>query len=226
MPFLRSARVRGPSLAVVPHRCGLARCSPPAAALRQAGRRRVEQQPQRRGLDGLPPPKTTVGFIMVGSNKDDGYNEAVYDGSQTVAKDMTERQGHHRRQHPRDQRGHPDHAVDGRQGREGHLRDAATATSPTRWPSRRPTRTSSCCTRVASTRTRSRRTSAPTGARPSSRCRSVAWRPARRRRPNKLGYVYAFPINQTIANIDAFELGAQIDQPEGADLPGQHLELV
>jgi basic membrane protein A len=26
---------------------------------------------------------------------------------------------------------------------------------------------------------------------------------------NKLGYVYAFPINQTIDNIDAFELGAQ-----------------
>ncbi|HUZ09055.1 MAG TPA: BMP family ABC transporter substrate-binding protein [Acidimicrobiales bacterium] len=29
----------------------------------------------------------------------------------------------------------------------------------------------------------------------------------------KLGYVYAFPISQTIANIDAFELGAQITDP-------------
>jgi basic membrane protein A len=30
---------------------------------------------------------------------------------------------------------------------------------------------------------------------------------------NKLGYVYAFPISQTIANIDAFELGAQSVNP-------------
>ena len=31
---------------------------------------------------------------------------------------------------------------------------------------------------------------------------------------NKLGYVYAFPISQTIANIDAFELGAQSVNPD------------
>jgi basic membrane protein A and related proteins len=31
---------------------------------------------------------------------------------------------------------------------------------------------------------------------------------------NKLGYVYAFPISQTIANIDAFELGAQSVNPK------------
>jgi simple sugar transport system substrate-binding protein/basic membrane protein A len=31
---------------------------------------------------------------------------------------------------------------------------------------------------------------------------------------NKLGYVYAFPIPQTIANIDAFELGAQSVNPK------------
>ena len=43
---------------------------------------------------------------------------------------------------------------------------------------------------------------------------------------NKLGYVYAFPIPQTIANINAFELGAQSVNPDGADLRGQHLELV
>ena len=30
---------------------------------------------------------------------------------------------------------------------------------------------------------------------------------------NKLGFVYAFPISQTIANIDAFELGAQMTDP-------------
>ena len=32
--------------------------------------------------------KTTVGFIMVGSNSDYGYNEAVYAASQQLAKDM------------------------------------------------------------------------------------------------------------------------------------------
>ncbi|HEX4220675.1 MAG TPA: BMP family ABC transporter substrate-binding protein, partial [Acidimicrobiales bacterium] len=31
---------------------------------------------------------------------------------------------------------------------------------------------------------------------------------------NKLGFVYAFPISQTIANIDAFELGAQMVNPK------------
>jgi basic membrane protein A and related proteins len=31
---------------------------------------------------------------------------------------------------------------------------------------------------------------------------------------NKLGFVYAFPISQTIANIDAFELGAQETNPK------------
>jgi basic membrane protein A len=31
---------------------------------------------------------------------------------------------------------------------------------------------------------------------------------------NKLGYVYAFPIPQTIANINAFQLGAQLVNPE------------
>jgi len=31
---------------------------------------------------------------------------------------------------------------------------------------------------------------------------------------NKLGFVYAFPISQTIANIDAFELGAQLTNPK------------
>ena len=38
----------------------------------------------------------------------------------------------------------------------------------------------------------------------------------RERRPksNKLGYVYAFPIPQTIANINAFQLGAQSVNPD------------
>lgn len=31
----------------------------------------------------------TVGFVMVGSRSDSGYNQAVYDASQTVAKDMS-----------------------------------------------------------------------------------------------------------------------------------------
>ena len=32
---------------------------------------------------------------------------------------------------------------------------------------------------------------------------------------NKLGYVYAFPIPQTIANINAFQLGAAVGEPGG-----------
>lgn len=35
---------------------------------------------------------------------------------------------------------------------------------------------------------------------------------------NKLGFVYAFPIAQTIANIDAFELGAQMTDPQAQTL--------
>ena len=43
---------------------------------------------------------------------------------------------------------------------------------------------------------------------------------------NKLGYVYAFPIPQTIANINAFELGAQSVNPAAQTIRGQHVELV
>jgi basic membrane protein A len=43
---------------------------------------------------------------------------------------------------------------------------------------------------------------------------------------NKLGYVYAFPIPQTIANINAFELGAQSVNPKAETIRRQHLELV
>jgi basic membrane protein A len=35
---------------------------------------------------------------------------------------------------------------------------------------------------------------------------------------DKLGFVYAFPINQTITNIDAFELGAQMTNPKAQTL--------
>ncbi|MDQ2728437.1 MAG: BMP family ABC transporter substrate-binding protein [Actinomycetota bacterium] len=37
---------------------------------------------------GAAGPKTTVGFIMVGNRNDYGYNQAVYTASQSVAKDM------------------------------------------------------------------------------------------------------------------------------------------
>ena len=43
---------------------------------------------------------------------------------------------------------------------------------------------------------------------------------------NKLGFVYAFPIPQTVDNVDAFELGAQLVEPEGQDLHGRHLGVV
>ena len=43
---------------------------------------------------------------------------------------------------------------------------------------------------------------------------------------NKLGYVYAFPIPQTIDNINAFQLGAAVGEPRRRGHHGEHLELV
>ena len=67
---------------------------------------------------------------------------------------------------------------------------------------------------------------ARTSARCTSRCTSPASRPGKATKTNKLGYVYAFPIPQTIDNINAFQLGAQSVNPDGEDLRGQHVELV
>ena len=49
---------------------------------------------------------------------------------------------------------------------------------------------------------------------------------ARRPRPNKLGYVYAFPIPQTLANINAFQLGAQSVNPDVETITSSTVELV
>ena len=57
-------------------------------------------------------------------------------------------------------------------------------------------------------------TSAPTSARSTSRSTPPASRPARSTESDKLGYVYAFPIPQTLANINAFKLGAQSVNPD------------
>ena len=57
-------------------------------------------------------------------------------------------------------------------------------------------------------------TSAPTSARCTSRCTWPASPPVRSSETGKLGYVYAFPIPQTLANINAFTLGAQSVNPD------------
>ena len=58
-----------------------------------------------------------------------------------------------------------------------------------------------------------RPTSAPTSARCTSRCILAGIAAGKATKTNKLGYVYAFPIPQTTANINAFELGAKSVNP-------------
>ena len=79
---------------------------------------------------------------------------------------------------------------------------------------RRRTPTSSSCSRATSSPAPCRRTPARTSAPCTSRCTSPASPPGRSTESNKLGYVYAFPIPQTIANINAFQLGAQSVNPD------------
>ena len=85
MPFPLSARVSRTTLAVVPlvaaslllTACGSGSTKNTAATSSETAK-----------ASTISTAKITVGFIMVGSEKDYGYNEAVYDGSQAVAKDM------------------------------------------------------------------------------------------------------------------------------------------
>ena len=78
---------------------------------------------------------------------------------------------------------------------------------------RRAPRRRRSCSRATSSRAPSRPTPARTSARCTSRSTWPGSRPGRPTKSNKLGYVYAFPIPQTIDNINAFELGAQSVNP-------------
>ena len=120
--------------------------------------------------------------------------------------------GPDRRERPRGRHRRDDHGADDRQGRQADLCDQyghldAASRSP------RSTRTSSS-SRATRSRPTCRATPARTSARSTNRCTSPESRPGRRPSPTRLGYVYAFPIPQTIASINAFERGAQSVNPD------------
>ncbi len=156
---------------------------------------------------------TTVGVITVGPKDDFGYNQAVFQGVEALPRGLPRRRGARRLQHPRGRHGRHD---DGEHGRRRVRRSSsppptATSTPPSRWPP--PTRTSSSSTRAACW-TRRPPTWAPTSAPCTSRCTSPGIAAGAATETGKLGYVYAIPIPQTLANINAFTLGAQTVQPD------------
>jgi basic membrane protein A len=161
--------------------------------------------------------KTTVGFIMVGSNKDAGYNEAVADGAAKLGKDMPSVKVITADNVPETNAvtqtmqsmvnngakvifatsyGYFSYAEAFAKAHPdvvvlhqgGYEKDAFTANFGTYWgKAYEPVSLGGMAAGAAT-------------------------------KSNKLGFVYAFPINQTITNIDAFELGAQQTNPDAQTL--------
>ena len=123
------------------------------------------------------------------------------------------RRGAAGRERARDRRVRSGHAGHDRPGRRPHLRHQLRPPRVRREPRRARTPTSCSSTRAASRPSRST-TSAPTSAPCTSPCTPPASPPAQVSETGKLGYVYAFPIPQTLANINAFTLGAQSVNPD------------
>lgn len=153
-------------------------------------------------------PKTTVGFIMVGSNKDYGYNQAVADGAAKLAKDdpnvkvltadnVPETDQVTQAMQSMVDKGATvlfatsygyfkyaqqfaaDHPKVTVLHQGGFIEGTPAANFGTYWGQAFEPVSLGGMAAGATTKT------------------------------NKLGYVYAFPIPQTLANIDAFQLGAQ-----------------
>jgi simple sugar transport system substrate-binding protein/basic membrane protein A len=209
MPFPLSARVSKTALAAVPllaaslvlSGCGSSSSKKDVAATSAAGASTVATA------------KITVGFIMVGSKKDYGYNEAVYDGSQAVGKAMPNVKVITADNIPESNAvtttmdsmvsqgakvifassyGYYAYALKFAQAHPdvivlhqgGFDKDPLPANFGTYWGQAFEPVSLGGMAAGGTTKT------------------------------NKLGYVYAFPIPQTIANIDAFELGAQSVNPK------------
>jgi len=166
---------------------------------------------------GSAGPTTTVGFVMVGSSQDAGYNEAVYDGSQKLAKDMGNVKVITADNIPETNAvtqamqsmvnngakvifatsyGYFQYALDFAKSHPdvvvlhqgGYQSGAFPANFGTYWgKAYEPVSLGGMAAGAAT-------------------------------KSNKLGFVYAFPINQTITNIDAFELGAQLTNPAATTL--------
>lgn len=161
--------------------------------------------------------KTTVGFIMVGSTKDAGYNEAVYEGSQALAKSMgnvkvitadniaetnavTQTMQSMVNQGAKvifaSSYGYFSYAEEFAKSHPdvtvlhqgGFHEGSFPANFGTYWgKAYEPVSLGGMAAGAAT-------------------------------KSNKLGYVYAFPINQTITNINAFQLGAQLTNPAAQTL--------
>ena len=155
----------------------------------------------------------SVGFIFVGPKDDYGYNQAAYQGSQAVKEAFPNLEVLTAENVPEDD--NATRVMEGmiRQGRQDHLRHQLRAPRPRPEGRRRAPRRGRRPAGQLHRRHAARRTSAPTSAPCTSRCTWPASRPGKATKTNKLGYVYAFPIPQTIANINAFQLGAQSVNP-------------
>jgi basic membrane protein A and related proteins len=157
--------------------------------------------------------KTTVGFIMVGSNQDAGYNQAVYAASQTLAKDLSDVKVVTANNIPET------NAVT--QTMQSMVNNGAKVIFASSYGY------FSYALAFAKTHpdvTVLHQGGFQTGAFPKNfgTYWGKAYEPVSlggmaagaATKTNKLGFVYAFPINQTITNIDAFELGAQKTNPQ------------
>jgi basic membrane protein A len=157
--------------------------------------------------------KTTVGFIMVGSNQDAGYNEAVYDGSQALGKAMSDVKVITADNVPET------NAVT--QTMQSMVNNGAKVIFASSY--------GYFSYALAFAKSHPNVTVLHQGGFQSGTFPpnfgtywGKAYEPVSLggmaagavTKSNKLGFVYAFPINQTITNIDAFELGAQQLNPK------------
>jgi simple sugar transport system substrate-binding protein/basic membrane protein A len=155
---------------------------------------------------------TTVGFIFVGSKSDYGYNEAAYEGSQAVAKKFPNLKVLTAENVPEDD--NAARIMDGMIAKGakiifatsyGHL-DAATKVAAEH-PDVAVVQQGNL---ISGTVPPNLGTYFGTVYEPVYLAGIVAGLATK---TNKLGYVYAFPISQTLDNIDAFERGAQSVNP-------------
>ena len=156
--------------------------------------------------------QTTVGFIMVGSRSDYGYNQAVYVGSQKVAAEMSNVKVVTADNIPEN-----DSVTQTMQAMVNDGAKIIFATSYGYFPYALKFAQSHPSITVF------HQGGYLTGTFPANfgTYWGEAFEPVSLggmaagavTKTNKLGFVYAFPISQTIGNIDAFELGAQATNP-------------
>jgi basic membrane protein A len=185
-----------------------------AAALALAGCASATQSVGSTTGDGAAPGKDTkaVGFIMVGPKDDFGYNQAVYEGSQVIKKEFPDLDVLTAENVPEDDTAATtmEQMID--KGAKlifatsyGHL-DAAMKVAAAH-PDVVVVQQGNT---ISGTIPKNAGTYFGTVYEPMYLAGIAAGASTK---TNKLGYVYAFPIPQTIANIDAFERGAQSVNP-------------